>query len=296
MAALRLLPHRVADARSVSWHRWWTERDGNRTELSALLAGWDYASHTTVGISVDLDEDALLASTGLDSMIDLEIFAMADCLLAQQRFVAIKPLREHQRGSTADVAVQLPPGQVAGAVRLSAHLVLARSTSARDFGVASLRGSRIDSSEPFTLRLEGDSGRFPTEPVKFSELGLGNAPWTVLTVYDEFSDGFLGSIRLLINLEHPVGQLALDPKAASRVSGLLHADIMRLLIANVAARGESTDESSHDEGSVGQVLETMCQGFLNMSLQTATRLYREDPARFDLVLHDHLDPFAGVIT
>ena len=114
MAALRLLPHRVADARSVSWHRWWTERDGNRTELSALLAGWDYASHTTVGISVDLDEDALLASTGLDSMDDLEILAMADCLLAQQRFVATKPLREHQRGSTADVTVQLPPGQVAG--------------------------------------------------------------------------------------------------------------------------------------------------------------------------------------
>ena len=295
MAALRLLPHRIADARSVSWHRWWTERDGNRIELSALLAGWDYASRTTVGISVDLDEDALLASTGLDSMDDLEILAMADCLLAQQRFVATKPLREHQRGSTADVTVQLPPGQVAGAVRLSAHLVLARSTPEREYGVAFLRGSRIDSSEPFTLRLEGDSGRFPTEPVQFSELGLGNAPWTVLTAYDELSDGFLGGIRLLINLEHPVGQLALDPKAASRVSGLLHADVMRLLIANVAARGESTDESSYDEGSVGQVLETMCQGILSMSLRTATRLYREDPARFDLVLHDHLDPLAGVI-
>src|SRR5690242_17931778 len=111
MVALRLLPHRVADAHSVSWHRWWTEREGNRTELSTLLTGWDYASHTTVGISVDLDEDALLASTGLDSMDDLEILAMADCPLAQQRFVATKLLREHQRGSTVNVAVQLPPGQ-----------------------------------------------------------------------------------------------------------------------------------------------------------------------------------------
>jgi hypothetical protein len=295
MAALRLLPHRIANARSVSWHRWWIERDGNRIELPARLAGWDYASRTTVGISVDLDEDVLLASTGLDSMDDLEILAMADCQLAQQRFVATKPLREHLRGSTADVTVQLPSGQVAGAVRLSAHLVLARTTLEREYGVAFLRGSRIDSSEIFTLRLEGDSGRFPTEPVKFSELGLGKAPWTVLTAYDELSDGFLGGIRLLINVEHPVGQLALDPKAASRVSGLLHADVMRLLIANVSARGESADESFHDEGSVGQVLETMCQGFLNMSLRTATRLYREDPARFDLVLHDHLDPLAGVI-
>lgn len=296
MAALRLLPHRVADARSVSWHRWWTECEGNRTELSTLLAAWDYASHTTVGISVDLDEDAVLASTGLDSIDDLEILAMADCLLAQQRFVATKSLREYQRGSTADVTVQLPPGQVAGAVRLSAHLVLARTVAEREYGVAFLRGSRIDSSEPITLRLEGDSGRFPTEPVKFSELGLGNAPWTVLTVYDELSDGFLGGIRLLINLEHPAGQLSLDPKAASRVNGLLHADVMRLLIADVAARGEDAGESSYDEESVGQVLETMCQGFLSMSLRVAARLYRDDPARFDLVLHDHLDPLAGVIT
>ncbi|HET9896506.1 MAG TPA: hypothetical protein VFQ44_16385 [Streptosporangiaceae bacterium] len=244
---------------------------------------------------MELDEDALLASTGLDSLDDLEILAMADCPSAQRRFVATKSLRDFQRGSTVDVTVQLPPGQVANAVRLSAHLVLARSTPKRGYRVAFLRGSRIDSSEPFTLRLEGDSGRFPTEPVKFSELGLGNAPWTVLTTYDELSDGFLGSVRLLVNTEHPVGKLVLDPKAASRVNGLLHADVMRLLIANVAAHGEDAGDFSSYEGSVGQVLETMCQGFLSMSLRTAAHLYKDDPMRFDLILHDHLDPLAGVM-
>lgn len=294
MAVLRFMPHRIADARSVSWHHWWTENDGNRTELCALLAGWDYASRTTVGISVDFDEESLLASTGLDSMEELEILAMAECLPAQQRFVATKSLRGHQNALTTDVSIQLPPGQVAGAVRLSAHLVLARTRPNREHRVAFLRGARIDSSEPFTLRLEGDSGRFPTEPVHFSELGLRNGPWTVLTAYDELSDGFLGGVRLLINLEHPVGQLALDPKAVSRVSGLLHADVMRLLIANVAARSEDKHESSYEEGSVGQVLETMCQGFLGMSMRTAARLYRDDPARFELVVQDRLDPLAGV--
>lgn len=295
MAVLRFLPHRIADAHSVRWHRWWNEIDGSRTELSVVLSGWDYASRTTVGISVDLDEEALLASTGLESMDELEILAMADCLLAQQRFVATKPLRGHQSSSTADVSLQLPPGQVAGAVRLSAHLVLARTTLEREYRVAFLRGSRIDSSEPFTLRLEGDSGRFPTEPVSFSELGLGNAPWTVFSAYDELSDSFLGGVRLLINLEHPVGQLALDPKAAPRVGGLLHADVTRLLIANVAARREDIDESPHEEGSVGQVLETMCHGFLGMSLRAAVRLYRDDPARFELTIQNYLNPFTGLI-
>ena len=70
---------------------------------------------------------------------------------------------------------------------------------------------------------------------------------------------------------------------------------MRLLIATVAARGEDADESSYEEGSVGQVLETMCQSFLGMSLRTATRVYRDDPSRFEIVLHDHLDPLAGII-
>lgn len=174
--------------------------------------------------------------------------------------------------------------------------MLARTTSERGYRVAFLRGSRIDSSEPFTLRLEGDSGRFPTEPVAFSELGLENAPWTIITAYEELSDSFLGGVRLLINLEHSVGQLALDYKAASRVSGVLHSDVMRLLIANVAARSEDADESSYEEGSVGQVLETMCQGYLGMSLRTAARLYRDDPVRFERILQDHLDPFAGLTT
>jgi hypothetical protein len=294
MAILRFLPHRIADTRSVTWHRWWTESDGSRTELSRFLAGWDYASHTTLGISVDLDEETLLASTGLDSIDELEILAMADCLLAQQRFVGTKPLRGHQGGATADVSMQLPPGQVAGAVRLSAHLVLACTTPEREYRVPFLRGSRIDSSEPFTLQLEGDSGRFPTEPVRFSELGLGNAPWTVIAVYDELSDGFLGGVRLLINTEHPAGRVALDPKAASRVSGLLHADVMRLLIANVAARRDDAGESSYEEGSVGQVLEAMCQGFLGMSLRTAARLCRDEPVRFERIIQDHLAPLAGL--
>jgi hypothetical protein len=261
-----------------------------------MLAAWDYASDTTVGVSVDLDEYALLESTGLDSVDELQILAVADCLLAQRRFVGARSLRGHQRGAIVDVSVRLPPGQVAGAVRLSAHLVLSTTTPERKFRVAFRRGSRILSSEPVTLRLEGDSGRFPTEPVRFSELGLGNAPWTVLTMYDELSDSFLGGVRLLINMEHPVGQLALDPKESSRVSGLLHADVIRLLIADLAARREGdTDDSSFEEGSVGQVLGSMCQAVLGVSLSTAVRLCRDDPVSFDRDLHDHLDPLSGLV-
>ena len=113
-------------------------------------------------------------------------------------------------------------GQVAGSVSLSAHLVLARTSQPRDNQVAYLRGARIHSSSPFSLRLEGNAGRFPTEAVSFSELGFGNAPWTVTCAYEELSDGFMGRIRLLINIEHPVGRLALEPTAPPWIGRMLH--------------------------------------------------------------------------
>jgi hypothetical protein len=295
MARLRLYPHRTADADSVSWHAWWLERDGVRSALPQLLSGWDYASDETLGISVDLDEPTLLASSGLGSIDDLEILVMADCAHVQERFSASGQLADHEPGATLDVRLRLPPGRAAGAVRLSAHLVLARTTPVRGDRIAHLRGARIHSSEPFTLRLEGDSSRFPTDPVPFSELGLGNAPWTVLTVYDDLSDSFMGGVRLLINTEHPVGQISLDPRTAPRMSRLLRAEILRLLISKVAGHLEEADGSTLDEGSVGRVLETMCQIFLDTGLRTAARVYREDPVHFELLLHDRLEPLAGVI-
>jgi carbon monoxide dehydrogenase subunit G len=197
--------------------------------------------------------------------------------------------------TTFDVAVELPAGQIAGDLRLSAHLSLARSTGEQRGRVASMHGARISSSGTFTLQLEGDSGRFPTEAVAFSELFLGNAPWTVDVSFSELSDSFLGGIRLLINSEHPVGRLALDPKGESRVKGLLHAEVMRLLIAQVAAQTEEADESSFEEGSIGQVLDSMFEEALGSGLKAIARLYRDEPKRFELLLHDCLDPLAGVI-
>jgi len=295
MTRRRLYPHRTADIYSVSWHNWWIERDGERTPLPPVLKGWDYDSQETIGISVDLDAAAVLESTGLESIDDFQILATADCLAVQRRFVASRLLCEHDQGTTIHVSLQLPSGQIADALRLSAHLVLARTTQDQGDRVAFLHGARLHSSEPVTVRLEGDSGRFPTEAVPFSELGYGNAPWTVLTFYGELSDSFLGGVRLFINTEHPAGRLALDPKGAPRVSGLLRAEVMRLLIATAVDHSEDADETSFEEGSVGQVLDTMCQLFLGQRLLTSVRLYKDDPARFEILLHDRLDPIVGVI-
>jgi hypothetical protein len=284
----------MADAGSVSWHSWWLERDGSRSVLPSVLTGWDYASEETVGISVDLDEETLLKSTGLPSVHELEIFVMADCAMIQQRFVARQPLLGYQSDTTIDTQLRLPRGHVAGSVSLSAHLVLARTSQPRDDQVAYLRGARIHSSAPFTARLEGTGGRFPTEAVPFSELGFGNAPWSIVCAYDQLSDSFMGGIRLLINTEHPIGRLSLEATAPPWVGRMLRTELMRLLIAQAADQVEAADEASFEEGSIGLVLDRMCSFFLGRSLKAAVRAYRDEPVYFERLLHDHLDPLSGV--
>jgi hypothetical protein len=293
VARLRLYPHRMADAESVSWSSWWIERDGSRLVLDSVLTGWDYASEETVGISVDLDEEALLKSTGLSSLHELEILAMADCAMIQQRFVARQPLAGCQSGTTIDTQLQLPRGHVAGSISLSAHLVLGSTSQPRDDQVAYVLGARIHSSVPFTVHLEGTAGRFPTEAVPFSELGLGIAPWTIVCVYYQLSDSFMGGIRLLINTEHPIGRLSLEATAPPWVGRMLRMELMRLLIAEAADQVEAADKPSWEEGSIGLVLEQMCNLFLGRSLKAAVRVYRDEPVYFERLLHDHLDPLSG---
>lgn len=295
MAKLRLYPHRMAQADSVSWHHWWIERDGNRSALPAVLKSWDYASEETIGISVDLNDESVLLSTGLSSIGDLEVLAMADCPSIQQRFVARQLLPGHE-SSTIEAQLTLPRGRVADTVQLSAHLVLARTLQPRDGQVAYLQGARIHSSDTFSVRLEGNAGRFPTEAFPFSELGFGNAPWSITCAFDQLSDNFMGGVRLLINTEHPVGQLSLEHNAPAWVGRMLRMDLVRLLIAQVASQVEEADESSFEEGSVGQVLDKMCRFFLGSGLKTAASTYQDSPAYFERQLHDRLDPLAGVIS
>ena len=46
---------------------------------------------------------------------------------------------------------------------------------------------------------------------------------------------------------------------------------------------------------LGRCLRQMCKFFVGRGLKAAVRLYRDDPTHFDRLLHDRLDPLAGVI-
>jgi hypothetical protein len=293
---LRLYPHRTADPSSVIFGDWWIERSRTRAHLPDLLTGWDYASEELIGTSLTLDIDSLLASTGHSSLDDLEVRLLADCAPAQRRVVARHPLTGFTSVRDSAFSLTLPAGQLAGAVKLSAQLVVARDLDGSPPRVASVRGARLISSKTRTVALEGDASRFPTEPVSFSELRIPNAPWTLHTCFTDLDTSFMGGVRLLVNTEHPVGQMLLDSSTADRVSGLAMADVIRLMVATLAdtAHVDEIGDGDFEEGTVGHVVDSMCSFFMGHGLVPAIQLYLKEPVHFDRLLHERVRPLGRV--
>lgn len=296
MTKLRLYPHRTGDPSSVNFGGWWIERSGTRAQIPDLLRGWDYASEELIGTSLTVDLQRLLESTGHSSIEDVEVLLVADCPPAQRRVVARHSLASCSSIRDTAFSLTLPAGELAGFVRLSAQLVVAHDIHVAPRGVANVRGARLISSKARTVALEGDASRFPTEPVPFSELGLPYAPWTLHTTFTDLDTSFMGGVRLLVNTEHPVGQMLLESSSADRVSGLAMADVIRLLVGKLADSryADEIGEGSFEDGTVADVVDSMCSYFLGHGLVPVRQLYKEDPLHFDLLLHDRVKPLAKV--
>jgi hypothetical protein len=294
MAKVRLYPHRTADPSAVTFGDWWIQRAETRAQLPDRLSGWDYASEELVGTSLTVDTDAFLASTGQSSFEDVEVLLLADCPSAQRRVVARHPLAGFRAVRNSAFELALPSGQLAGSVKLSAHLVVARDLADSIPRVANVRGARLISSEPRMVALEGDGSRFPTEPVSFPELHLPDAPWTLHTTFHDLDTSFMSGVRLLVNTEHPAGQMLLDSSTADRVAGVAMADVIRLLVATLALRVEEAEAGDFEEGTVGHVVDSMCGFFLGHGLLPAIQVYETDPTHFDRLLHERVKPLAMV--
>ncbi|OBI49794.1 hypothetical protein A5707_16400 [Mycobacterium kyorinense] len=294
MAKLRLLPHRTADSASVTFGDWWIERDAARVALPHLLGGWDYASKEIVGLSLTIDEDLFLESTGLRDLGDVEVLLVGDCKDSQVRVVSRHSLEARAPVCNTAFDLALPAGQLAGSLTLMAIIVLARNLPRTGDRIPYLRGARLISSKATVVALEGEASRFPTEPAAFSRLYLPDAPWTLQITYESLDASFMGGVRLLVNTEHPVGRMLLDGATAARVSGIAMADVIRLLVASVSDHTEDLESTDHEEGSVAYVLGNMCEFYLGRELAAAIRLYQTEPLQFDRLLHERIKPLTKV--
>ncbi|TCJ30429.1 hypothetical protein [Nocardioides jejuensis] len=278
MPAARFMPYETPDAESVQWDAWWFVRGGVREALPQQLPGWDYSSVETIGVTVHLDTEAIKSATGMQSARDLELVLIADCAPLGRRFVGAASIDEEAE-ETVDLSVEIPAGEAALQLEVSAHLVLA-SPGEPGSGRPHLAGSRLLSSQRRTVQLEGEASRFPSEAVPFSAIGLEPAPWTISASFADLNDSFMGSIRLLMNEEHPLARAALDPVANPEAAERLKIDVFRMLVAVVAPDIPECAEQ-YEEASVGEVVTNMADLYLRQTLVEAASMYRENPLRFE---------------
>ncbi|OAH63798.1 hypothetical protein [Dietzia cinnamea] len=289
MAHFRVLPHRVASAASIKVEQWWYRLgDGEISDLPELVPGWDYNTHTVVGVDVEINTEELTSSTGLP-IEAIELVITLDCPAVSERFLEKSAILDGPQS----LAVEIPSGRAADSFIATAHLV-AKSTEPLQQSPASVRsGARLFTSEPQRAQLEGSGGRFPVEVCGFSSIGFESAPWTLVSDFEELSDSFMGSIRLFVNSEHPLGALAAKPAQNATAARLMQIDTMRLLIAEIARSGMYESHASWPDGSVSYVVDSMCSAYFNRELSTMIQLLSVDPAAFERLLYDSL-PFDEV--
>lgn len=281
----RILPYLTADESAVTWESWWFERAGTRLPLPKYLPAWDYASDLAVGLTATINSDLVLASTGLETLDQLALVLVGDCKASQRRFTS--SVRLFPGCEVVDVGLTVPPGQVADSMDLCATLVLAEDVEPAVDRVQRA-GSRLASSPSHSLILEGDASRFPTEPISFSAAGYEAAPWTISSTAESLEDSLMGSVRLLINEDHPWGQQLLADASAD-VSKQLHVDVFRSLVIICADLGEHPT-ADLEEDSLGGVVDYMCQLYLRRGLDEAVKVIREEPLRFDRLVYSAVTP------
>ncbi|WP_146194845.1 hypothetical protein [Gordonia paraffinivorans] len=288
----------MASSESVGWHSWWLEDSTGLKELPSRLKGWDYATPIRIQTSITVNSNDFVASTGLGPESELILAIVAESPDTGERLISKTPF--YVSGSRDNTSVNgrldISGGRVAGTLRLYALIVLgASSTSPSDPRVAIEPGSRLAQSPMQTLALEDSSGRFPTEAIDFREIGFPQAPWTLLTTFDDLRDNFMSTVRLLINSSSPVGQAALDPERSVKIADAMRADIVRILVSQISSQFEIGALDVFQEDSVGFVAESMTLNLLGQSLRSTCGQYRDNPARFELLLADRVNPWQSVV-
>lgn len=289
MATLRIYPHRTASPDHADV-QWWLERDGQRFSCPDVLPGWDYDSPLTIGMTLSIDGDEVLASTGLTQLEALAGVLQIECRSAQVRFMDRASFGGSD-GNRIEIRRTVPAGSVANSLTFRAHVVLGenRELHAAAPRVAARKGARLISLPPHTVVIEGDAGRFPTEAVSFTALGLKDAPWTISLTHEDMGDSFMGAVRLLLNSDHPVTKQILVGEDHDRFSDAMTADLIRLLVAGL--RNELVAPGHlESEDSLASVMDSMCGTYLNCSFEEARSLFAGDPIAFDALVQQKINP------
>ena len=275
---MRAMPYRVATPSSVTFSEPQLLVCGRTFSPDIPVIPWDYLSSSTLRSTVSLEETAFLESTGLATTDGVIAQMQVDCRATGSRHITNVPLTAGMQGVRLEVAIG--PHQVAQELEVTHHVLLdSRDLEETRDLVAFRRGSRLHSDDKVhRFILEGSAPTFPTEAFAFGPVGLpAQAAWKLRFEPESLDEPYLGVVRLLINLEHPLASdlLTGNPSLARSV---LYNSILEQLLLYVADQFPDEVSSDFDDDSIGGVLDQLAQLHLGLSLPRAVSGLRDDRA------------------
>lgn len=274
--------HLRADGASISLSRWEVTAADATLVDPEHVPDWDPEIDLHVVVHLEVDLEAVRSSSGMRD--DGSIGAL---------------LRWHASGSGLrgasgtfglrdghnEVRLDLSGPDLGGILQVDALVMLTVPSSApgpltaRRIGSLLWEGTR-------EVRLEGSGGRFPTTPLSFEQAGVVKglkAAWLLHFDSSDLYDSGPGSVRLLLNTDHPrVQKLMETPDSFPVENEVLRLDITRQMLVRALHHEDLDLEDDYPSESLGGLLSgAVRRVFPHNTLAEVRALRANHPGEFE---------------
>ncbi len=296
MSKLRSLPYLTPSPERIvvgAWHT--THQNGDYGVLPKVLPEWDPAVSIQAETVVKVDTPSIFdeCQLNLDAVLRLAVIwsSKGSGLSGHNTYQDIH-FSNHQREIALSIDVQ--GINLAKQVDLVVVLVLADPGKSPLRFSPKLKGSTLF-REAYSLQLEGEGSRFPTEVIDFSETQFADeAGWVLEWNPAELEQSILGDVRLYINSQHgrvkdavsTTGDIGFDIRETIRF------DVARTLIYGALENQHFVDNPEHyEDGSVGAAVFSMLRLYFPQDTLSDLRTRIQQPQAFEPQLQAKLRIF-----
>jgi len=276
---LQAVPDRIAD------HEWEVTLAGALVDGTGPVEGWDYNAALTVRTAMTVDIESIREDCGLrpDARLGVILRWHASTTNCRDSTGLIEIGGEH-----VSVVAELPGSSLGGRLVLEVDIVTVGSAAGTS-PLAPTRPGSIVWRATRTVRLEGDTDRFPVELRSFEASGVRgpNAAWMLQWESHELEWSAGSAVRLWLNSDHPaVKDYLADPDSelSRRFQSVLIWDISRLLLDR-ALDDDEFNSLAWPDGTIGGALAARLRTlFPGLEPAEVRALRRDQPADYQTAI------------
>lgn len=250
---------------------------------------WDYESPVQADLVVSIDHEQLLRESGFDSNSSPELVIHPVWFSTKTKQRGSGPRQVAQDGHN-NLRLFVEGTLLGGELQIWAAITLLRSP---EWGAQPLAaktpGTRLWTSDPVKIQLEGNGSRFTTVPVDFKQSGRKpeGAMWRV-ELGNDLHVPVEAGLRVYVNVSNKVSKRVLNTPGTEEAKYwkfFLQTDVLNQMVLHTCAHIEESDQTEFDQGSLGESLMNIVnQLFPKESLLDIAT----DPARISSVVHAHV--------